>query len=830
VSAVWLWAMAVLRGRARVTLLLAVLVGLTGGVVLAAVAGARRTDAALPRFVARDHAIDALVYPPEEFQPRDPLKWQLQELAALPEVAGATRVMSVFLTGLDQPAATDRRAVSAVVPMDPGGSRILGRPIVVAGRLPDERQPGEAAIDEELAARRHLGVGSIWRAGAYNPSQLHHEGELPSGPPKGPRVDLRIVGIVRRPIDLVGTVDRPDKLYGEGGDLYLTPAYGRRYGRASLARFGFIAVTLYRGQVDLSRLDQDARHRLGGATRVDPVDLGGITTDPAGVNLPGLRRAIALESGALLVFAGLAAIAGLLLVGQTLGRQIFLEAVEYPTLRALGMTRVQLVGAALVRAAAIGGGGAMIAAATAVALSPLAPIGLARRAEPHPGVALDRAVLTSGAVAVVAMVVVCAVAAAWSASRSPITALGVLEPSRARPPSRLAGALAAAGLPATAVIGARLALEPGRGRTAVPVRAAIAGAAAAVCALTAAAVLVASLTLLIGVPATRGWTWDVSVGYFANPQEAQQAATTLDANPDVDGYLGMLTDQLLAGSRPMEPGSNRVDILAIERGKSPVPLQVVEGREPVGPDEIALGSTTMRELGKRIGDRLDADLEVGPTVHLRIVGRVVLNAGPLDPAITPGKGGVVDLEMLRRVYPEVCPAVYLVRLDPAAHRTQAVAALRRTFPGTVVDPAQHPDIKNLSRVKYLPGLLATVMAVLALSTMIHTLASSIRRRRRDLAILKTLGLLPRQISATVTWQATTFATAAVLAGIPLGVAAGRWTWQLVAVQLGVLYEPVLPLLQVLVIAAGTLVAAILVAVGPAWVAGHIPPATVLRSE
>jgi predicted lysophospholipase L1 biosynthesis ABC-type transport system permease subunit len=238
----------------------------------------------------------------------------------------------------------------------------------------------------------------------------------------------------------------------------------------------------------------------------------------------------------------------------------------------------------------------------------------------------------------------------------------------------------------------------------------------------------------------------------------------------------------------------------------------------------------MRELGKRIGDRLDADLEAGPTLHLRIVGRMVLNAGPLDHAITPGKGGVVDFEMLRRIYSEVCPLVYLVGLDPAADRSQAVDAFRRTFPGTVVEQAHHPDIQNLSRVEYLPGLLATVMAVLALSTLIHTLASSIRRRRRGLAILKTLGLLPRQISTTVAWQATTVATAAVLAGIPLGVAAGRWTWQLVAVQLGVLYEPVLPLQQVLIIAAGTFVAAILVAVGPAWVAGHIPPATVLRSE
>jgi len=55
VSAVWLRATAQLRGRVRVTVLLALLVGLAGGLVLAAVARSRRSDAALPRFLAFNH-------------------------------------------------------------------------------------------------------------------------------------------------------------------------------------------------------------------------------------------------------------------------------------------------------------------------------------------------------------------------------------------------------------------------------------------------------------------------------------------------------------------------------------------------------------------------------------------------------------------------------------------------------------------------------------------------------------------------------------------------------------------------------------------------------
>jgi len=78
-----------------------------------------------------------------------------------------------------------------------------------------------------------------------------------------------------------------------------------------------------------------------------------------------------------------------------------------------------------------------------------------------------------------------------------------------------------------------------------------------------------------------------------------------------------------------------------------------------------------------------------------------------------------------------------------------------------------------------------------------------------------------------------FATAAVLLGIPLGVATGRWPWQLVAVQLDVPYEPIVPILEVLevlAVAGGTFAAASLVAVGPGLVAGRIRPAAVLRAE
>jgi ABC-type lipoprotein release transport system permease subunit len=825
-SAVWLRARAQLRGRVQATVLLAVLVGLAAGMVLAAVAGARRTNAALPRFVAHDHAIDAIVeFPSAEQQTsRDPLARELREVAALPEVVGAARLTAVILSSADPASPVGRRRDLGFLPMDPGVSRIAGRPIVVAGRLANEQRADEAVVDEELAARRHLRIGSIWRVGAYTTAQFEQVGSETSLAPAGSTVGLRIVGIVRHPVDLLPAVIDQDSIYVNRGDLLLTPAYWRRYG-PDLARYGvLIGAVLDHGAADVSRLAIDVRRLLGPDALVGRVTPGVGLGPGAEGTLPGLRRAVGLEAGALLAFAALAAVAALLLVGQTLGRQVFLESVEYPTLRALGMTGGQLVGVAMVRAVMIGGAGAAVAVATAVALSPLTPIGLARRAELHPGVQADLMVLVPGGLAIVALVATCAAVAAWRASRTPAADLGLAQPPGPKRPSRLVGALARAGFRPTPVIGTRFAFEPGRGRTAVPVRAAIVGTAAAVCALTAAGVFGASLARLVATPAAYGWTWDLSVGNFASIPQARQAARTLDATAGVDGYVGAVTGELLVDS-------SRVKVLAVERGKASVPLGVLEGREPVGPGEIALGTATLRALGKHVGDTVAMTTAAGqPSQHLRVVGRMVLSAGPLDNSIAPGKGAVIDLEVFRRLLPEVASQVFLVRLDPAADRGRTADALGRAFPGTVVRALPHPDIDNVRRVGYLPGLLAALVALLALGTVTHALVSSVRRRRRDLAVLKTLGFLRRQVSATVAWQATAFAVAAVLAGVPLGVAIGRWAWLLVAEQLGAAPEPIVSPLQILAIAGGAVLIANLISAGPGWAAGRLRPAPVLRSE
>lgn len=69
-TVVWIRAMKELRARWRPWLAIALMIGIAGGVVMAAAAGARRTDTAVPRFLVYAQASDALVGPPPFADPQ----------------------------------------------------------------------------------------------------------------------------------------------------------------------------------------------------------------------------------------------------------------------------------------------------------------------------------------------------------------------------------------------------------------------------------------------------------------------------------------------------------------------------------------------------------------------------------------------------------------------------------------------------------------------------------------------------------------------------------------------------------------------------------------
>ena len=112
----------------------------------------------------------------------------------------------------------------------------------------------------------------------------------------------------------------------------------------------------------------------------------------------------------------------------------------------------------------------------------------------------------------------------------------------------------------------------------------------------------------------------------------------------------------------------------------------------------------------------------------------------------------------------------------------------------------------------------------------HALVTAVRRRGRELALLKTLGFTRRQVHATVAWQATTLGIVGLVVGIPGGVIVGRTLWRVVANGLGVTAATAIPATALLLCIPCALALVNLIAFFPARTAGRTSPAVALRSE
>jgi len=129
-----------------------------------------------------------------------------------------------------------------------------------------------------------------------------------------------------------------------------------------------------------------------------------------------------------------------------------------------------------------------------------------------------------------------------------------------------------------------------------------------------------------------------------------------------------------------------------------------------------------------------------------------------------------------------------------------------------------------------PALLGVALAIGAVVALGLTLIASVRSRRRDLALLKTMGFTHRQLAATVAWQSTLAVAIGVVVGVPLGIVTGRGLWQLFADQLHVVSHPTVPALTIALIGAGALVLANVVAAIPGRQAARTRTAVLLRAE
>ena len=136
------------------------------------------------------------------------------------------------------------------------------------------------------------------------------------------------------------------------------------------------------------------------------------------------------------------------------------------------------------------------------------PVGIASDADPDLGLSFDPLVLGLGFLGIALCVTGLAAVSAWRAGRFAARTEGTDAPPRARRPFRRATPIAA---PVARPLGVRMALEPGRGATAVPVRSAALGAVLGVIGVVGTVVFAASLSATVDQPTRFGFPWDAVV-------------------------------------------------------------------------------------------------------------------------------------------------------------------------------------------------------------------------------------------------------------------------------------------------------------------------------
>jgi putative ABC transport system permease protein len=790
-------------------LALVLLLGLVGGLALGAVAAARRTQASFPAYVASTNPSDLTVLtglddPAAGYAGYDPAL--IRKIARLPHVR---RVESY--AGLNV-AILGRSGAPAAPPVPLPGS-IDGeffsqdRVAIVQGRMADPARADEAVIDAK-GTPPQVHVGDVVPLGFYSNAQL-------AGPPGGRpylRLDVRVVGKAMFSDEVVQ--DEVDA--GRDGGALFTPALTRRLVRCC-ASFTESAVQLDGGAAEVPATEASIERLL---PRGFPVEfyVTSLTVGKA-------ERAIEPASIALGVFGGIAGLAALIIASQVIGRQLRLGAGELDTLRALGAGPAATVGAVLPGVFGAVLAGSLLAAGVAVALSPLAPLGSVRAAYPDPGVGADWPVLGIGAGAYVCVLAAVAVVLAYR--RAPHRAAV----RRRRYPaqgSALARAAAASGLPPSAVEGIRLATSPHAGRGAVPVRSAMLGAALAMIVMIATVTFGFSLDTLVSRPALYGWNWTYALS-SGSPTfiSRSRAAALLDHDPAVAAWTGIYY------------GTFKIDGLTVpvigQSPGAPIGPPVLAGHGLRAAGQVVLGAATLAQMHEHIGGLVTVQSGAERQARLRIVGTATLpSLGIYGTVHTEmGTGAVLPYQLIPGATASQ-PDDILVTLRPGANLAAAQRELQPLVPpadGGQVIPVQRPaEIVNYRSMGTTPALLGAALAAGAVAALGLTLMASVRRRRRDLALLKTIGFTRRQLAVAVAWQSTVAVAAGAVVGVPVGVALGRFLWVAFARQIDVVPEPAVPGLWVILITAGALVLANLVAALPGRVAARTPTALLLRAE
>jgi hypothetical protein len=347
----------------------------------------------------------------------------------------------------------------------------------------------------------------------------------------------------------------------------------------------------------------------------------------------------------------------------------------------------------------------------------------------------------------------------------------------------------------------------------------------------------ANLLRLVDTPRLYGQDWDVAIDLqFSTFTPAQFEHLTAHV-PGIAGWT-------FGVHGTVGIGTTVIPAIGLAAGSGPLMSStVLDGQPPGSAGDIVLGATVLREEGLSVGQTVKVIVDGVPRTE-RITGSAVFpdfGQGGFTPTDV-GEGAETTASLLAA---EVQAAgngsgynFALIRFTPGPGAQANIATLTRAmapFCATVdqsscVTTDQRPNtVNNYASIDATPQVLAGVLALLGLGVLAQFTIVSARRRRRDFAILKVLGLARSQLRSVTFWQVSTVTVVALAIGTPLGVAGGHWAWQLFASQAGLSADGVIPAPLLWMIPV-TLLAANLIALPTASAVARLRTVATLRSE
>lgn len=772
----------IVRRRWAALVGLGLVAGITGAAVTSAIALARRSGTAYDRLEAQTAPGDVTMFVPAG-------EAALEQALALPGVEQAW----VAQAGVAAVGAGDATRYIGVMagPPPPSG---LFRPIAIEGRLPNPEAENEVVIGESLVdeVRAELGraVGARLPLHFLTPEEFNAF-DVGFGAPDGPEIEVRIVGAVR----LAGA-QRFFALLGGPGFAAAHPdaSVGPRV-QIALER-GAAGVPAFLRQ--LERLERELAPPAGGeefrAFEVEVESEGRAEVD---------TTASTLVTG-LAVFAAVAGLTGMLVVGQAFARHHALTALDQQIEAALGLTRVQRAGSrALAASVSAGLAAAVTAGGTALAGSG-DPIGALSVYEPNPGRSVNVALIVIGSAIAAFVVLAAAGGTAWIAGRSRPAA----RPWQPRWVDRLSARPAA--------IGVRFAIGAGAGAAARAARVGLAGLVLGIVGIVGALTFDASLTRLVDTPARYGWSADFAI---------------VDSRPDIDQQV--LEDARVAATTRYRTSNAQVggvpgtvDVVSAEYLQAHTGWWIVDGREPRTDEEVMVGLRLADDLGLDVGDTIS----VGGSRPAERDPVTVVGTG-VEPPLGDHEFGSVLL-MTSAGYDRFAQTEPFTQTLVRAKRPGDADAVLDDYKSKyeLTFQALPPAVDNLRQLERLPALLGGFIAVVGFAMLAHAMVIAVRRRSHDLAVLRAVGYTPGQTATAIVTMALVVGLLALAIGVPIGISAGRFLWQLVARDASVEGDALVPVLRTLWISVGVLLAALVVATLPARRAATFAPATLLRAE